>query len=77
MPEGHTARYADNPVSALSIKFKVGEHWAVAARNEAFPPLNVGDEVEVSGEVNASSGVLEVQSLHNRTVGATWKSAKW
>ena len=71
--EGHATRYADNLTSASPLKFKVGGRSMVVVRDEVFPPLNPGDEVEVSGMVNADNGLLEVRSLHNHTTGTIWK----
>jgi hypothetical protein len=71
--EGHTTRYADNYTSAAAVTFNVGGRPAMMPRAESFPPLNEGDEVEVSGIFNPNSGALEVHALHNQTTGVTWK----
>ncbi len=70
--EGHTARYVDNYTSASSVSFHVGQRPVAMLRDESFPALNAGDDVEVSGEPNPNSGVLEVRTLHNYTSGVTW-----
>lgn len=74
---GHAARYADNLTSGLWIRFTVGQRVATAQKDEAFPPLNIGDQVEASGEMNGSTGTLEVKSLINHTTGQRWKSTGW
>ena len=71
--DGHTARYVDNFTSASTVTFNVGDRPVAILRDETFPALNDGDDVEVSGAPNPNSGMLEVQTLRNHTTGGTWE----
>ena len=68
---GRQLSYTQDPEKAATITFEVGGR-VVSAMNSDLPTISEGDDVEVTGVVNARGG-MEVVQLHNHTTGADWK----